>query len=175
MNIFVSAVSGEVIASNNWANDFQDSDNDEAEPPANPTTGSTTAPTSSPSSPALPDGTFQYRVVPFNKDNILDDGSELVVNPADKTASPTGWHNKPLSEGQVDSHGNNVDASVGNYSATSQKGGTFDYTYDLAKDPGFSKDAAITNVFYLANRYHDVLYHYGCKLGPVFLFLCFEP
>jgi hypothetical protein len=164
MNMFVSAVSGEVVASNNWVNDFGGSSTEGGDEPTPTSTATATGSAPGPSSSPLPAGTFQYRVVPFNKDNILDDGSELIVNPADKTASPNGWHNKPSSNGEVDSHGNNVDATVGRYSATSQNGGSFDYAYDLTKDPGFSKDAAITNVFYLTNRYHDVLYHYGCML-----------
>jgi hypothetical protein len=148
--MFVSANTADIVATSNWSRDYGSS--------KNPT------PSPDPQTPK-PDGTFQYLVVPFNKDNILNDGASLVANPADKTASPKGWHNAPKN-GQVDSRGNNVKASVDSssgksYFAASTGGSVFNYKYDLKKDPGSSKDAAITNVFHLSNRYHDVLYHYG--------------
>ncbi|KAK1224020.1 hypothetical protein PQX77_013081 [Marasmius sp. AFHP31] len=100
-----------------------------------------------------------YRVLPAWKQDIRE-GLELLVNPEDTEASPSGWLTGTTTEG------NNVVSFKGNQTATSAANGdgpTFDYTYDATKPAADANnvDAARVNGFYIANTVHDVLYKYG--------------
>ncbi|KAK1230128.1 hypothetical protein PQX77_006790, partial [Marasmius sp. AFHP31] len=107
-----------------------------------------------------------YKVLPIWK-QTPDEGYEVVVDPQLlTTASPTGWH---LPEGNS-TEGNNVAVYIGsrfqiplNTTPQSSPGLVFNYTYDASQDPTIpsNQDAARTNVFYLANMFHDTLYLYG--------------
>ncbi|KAI8851099.1 Fungalysin metallopeptidase-domain-containing protein [Chytridium lagenaria] len=98
-------------------------------------------------------------VVPFNKDSILA-GQVLLSDPSDKIASPSGWFNAAVN-GEYTSVGNNVKSVQANKLTSSRNGGKFDYVYDMTKDPASSIPAAVSQVHYLTNKYHDVLYKYG--------------
>ena len=100
------------------------------------------------------------------------DGRVLVVNPANPTASPFGWHDTNGVAGAefTTTQGNNVqaytdvDANNSPDANSSPSGGaalSFDFTLNLAQAPSAYRPAAVTNLFYLNNFIHDVQYQYG--------------
>jgi hypothetical protein len=110
-----------------------------------------------PGSPGLSSQTgFQFPFV---------DRELVTVLPADITPfSPNGW----IDDGVFETRGNNVDAHTdvdGNNqpdlprptSATR----VFDFPLDVNQEPATYRDAAATQLFYLANIYHDRLYALG--------------
>ncbi|HJY38517.1 MAG TPA: M36 family metallopeptidase, partial [Steroidobacteraceae bacterium] len=100
------------------------------------------------------------------------DGRVLVVNPANTTASPFGWHDTNGAAGAefTTTQGNNVqaytdvDANNSPDANSSPSGGAalaFDFPLSLAQAPSAYRPAAVTNLFYLNNFIHDVQYQYG--------------
>src|SRR6185436_8697697 len=100
------------------------------------------------------------------------DGRVLVVNPANTTASPFGWHDTNGVAGAefTTTQGNNVqaytdvDANNSPDAGSSPSGGTalsFDFPLNLTQAPSAYRPAAVTNLFYLNNFIHDVQYQYG--------------
>jgi extracellular elastinolytic metalloproteinase len=100
------------------------------------------------------------------------DGRVLVVNPANTTASPFGWHDTNGAAGAefTTTQGNNVqaytdvDANNSPDANSSPSGGAalnFDFALNLAQAPSTYRPAAVTNLFYLNNFIHDVQYQYG--------------
>jgi len=89
----------------------------------------------------------------------------IVINPADATASPDGWHLL----NNTTTFGNNVDAFIPNEIGTADDyrpdGGAnlqfINYPIDLSMNPALYQDAGVTNAFYIANKVHDILFHYG--------------
>ncbi|KAK7045390.1 hypothetical protein VNI00_007641 [Paramarasmius palmivorus] len=108
-----------------------------------------------------------YRVLPVWKQSITE-GLETFTDPADISASRFAWHSIDGETSTGNTTGNNAIVTAiktrggADYSPTSSSL-TFEYTYDSSEDPTTDEniDAAITNAFYVANTYHDVLYHYG--------------
>ncbi|KAJ1962790.1 hypothetical protein GGI12_002434 [Dipsacomyces acuminosporus] len=105
-----------------------------------------------------------YYVYPSNVLSPEDGPRKLVVDPADKKASPKGWVAKDTTVG------NNVWAQANptggatwknNYRPKAAAGNVFNYTIDLAKAPKSYIDAAITQLFYSVNIMHDLSYIYG--------------
>ncbi len=93
----------------------------------------------------------------------------LVTNPWDTTASPEGWHSDGTNH-YTYARGNNVyaytDVTNNNTSsvANSTDGGAsrvFDFPIDLTQYHTSYKDAAITNLFYINNKVHDIMYKFG--------------
>jgi hypothetical protein len=91
----------------------------------------------------------------------------VTVTPASiAAASPEGW----IADGDNETFGNNVDAhtdlDADNLPDLPRPTGspfrTFDFAVDLANDdPADYADAAVTNLFYHCNVYHDRLYAFG--------------
>ncbi|KAL0063545.1 hypothetical protein AAF712_009554 [Marasmius tenuissimus] len=78
--------------------------------------------------------------------------------------------NSPINHLPLPTWGNNVAVYIGhqfqdplNTTLQSSPGLVFNYTYDASQDPTVTsnQDAVRTNVFYLANTFHDTLYLYG--------------
>lgn len=121
----------------------------------------------------------QYRVYPQpvespNHTSPLppSDGRTLVVNPANSTASPFGWHDTNGSTGAefTTTEGNNVHAYTDTDnnnspdSGSSPSGGAalnFDFAINLSGAPSTYRPSAVTNLFYWNNIIHDVQYQYG--------------
>ncbi|KAL5040318.1 hypothetical protein RTP6_007334 [Batrachochytrium dendrobatidis] len=94
----------------------------------------------------------------------------LISNPIDKDSSPLGWHDDGLGQGPVSqSKGNNAvvkdnralndDPNVGILTAPDFK---FEFTADFAtQDPSQYISSSITNIFFLVNFYHDIMFKYG--------------
>ncbi len=109
-----------------------------------------------------------YRALPYYVESPNHGDFELIVNPANPTASPNGWHDDGTS--YTETQGNNIvaydDSSNPNNSGptTSQSasGLVFDYPYG---GPGVAADtyidASVTNLFYISNSVHDIYYLYG--------------
>ncbi|KAL2916696.1 hypothetical protein HK105_203811 [Polyrhizophydium stewartii] len=106
-----------------------------------------------------------YRVVPLGNRDPRFGGFKLVKDPFDKQASPLGWHD--AGNGAVSiTKGNNVFAfdNSGRNPATGTKGKNFVFDFavdDARQQPPQYVDASVTNAFFLANAYHDILFKYG--------------
>ncbi|MBK5212332.1 MAG: M36 family metallopeptidase [Flavobacteriaceae bacterium] len=93
----------------------------------------------------------------------------IEVQPANPIASPYGWHDTNGATGAeyTVTRGNNANAyEDGNHSGYQPNGGSnleftgypFSQTYTNANQ---YEDAAITNLFYINNVFHDIMYQYG--------------
>lgn len=108
-----------------------------------------------PGSTNVPDG-FQFPVV---------DRDLVTVTLADIPESPDGW----IHSGDNETLGNNVDAHTDlnsdNMPDLPRPQGmpfrVFDFPQDNATEPYNWRDASVTNLFYLCNRYHDLLFDLG--------------
>ncbi len=94
----------------------------------------------------------------------------VTVNPAEMTPwSPQGW----IPDGTFETVGNNVDAhtdtDANNTADTPRPNGgaglNFDFPLDLSLAPSSYMDAAVTQMFYLSNWFHDRLYELGFTEG----------
>lgn len=126
------------------------------------------------SSPLLmnppPPGTDQYNVFPFPVESPNHGTSSLVVGPYNSNASPFGWHDDDGIAGAeyTITRGNNVfayeDMNDNNVPGFSPDGGVnldFNFPINLNQEPSAYQSSAITNLFYINNRLHDILYEYG--------------
>ncbi|WP_394665381.1 T9SS-dependent M36 family metallopeptidase [uncultured Chryseobacterium sp.] len=95
-------------------------------------------------------------------------GSRSIVNnPWILAASPEGWHYDGTTRYTI-TRGNNVhayeDTAGTNAVGYSPDGGTlrnFNYAFNINDDPSNNQNAAITNLFYINNKIHDVFYIFG--------------
>ncbi|MFK7933796.1 MAG: M36 family metallopeptidase [Saprospiraceae bacterium] len=96
---------------------------------------------------------------------------EVVISPADATASPFGWHDTDGMEGAeyTITRGNNVHAFLdaqGNNSPSEPEpdGGDelkFDFEFVELGEPDTNSQMAVTQLFYMNNVIHDFAYRYG--------------
>lgn len=91
----------------------------------------------------------------------------LESNPWFLDASPLGWQNDGDESYDI-TRGNNayayLDLNGSNAFGASANGGSqksFDFPLDLTKAPNTYTNAAITNLFYVTNKMHDIFYRYG--------------
>ncbi|MCH2023673.1 MAG: T9SS-dependent M36 family metallopeptidase [Saprospiraceae bacterium] len=112
----------------------------------------------------------QYRVLALPIESPNHGSMSIVTNPADSLSSPYGWHdtNGTIGAEHTITRGNNVyayeDTASNNSPGFSPDGGSlleFIFPYNDADQPINYMSAAITNLFYMNNMIHDVLYHYG--------------
>ena len=113
----------------------------------------------------------QYNVFSLPLENPNEGANQIVIDPQDELASPFGWHDIDGVEGAefTITRGNNVfahddidgDEGIG----FSPEGGSdlnFDFEYGVGTtEPVNTLDAAITNLFYMNNVIHDIMYRYG--------------
>lgn len=110
-----------------------------------------------------------YEVFPWGINDPTEGERESLTNPWDKTASPFGWQGDGSKE-YTTTEGNNAIAQVNpsggssyrnNYRPNSPSG-NFTYDYSLTMSPPSSyRDASVTQLFYTANQFHDLLYQLG--------------
>ncbi|KAG8738370.1 hypothetical protein FRC10_006946 [Ceratobasidium sp. 414] len=109
-----------------------------------------------------------YRVVPFGAQDP-EKGYSLQADPADKTASPDGWHRSGNSD-TSNTSGNNVisykaEVLIGTSGTApaSSAINNYDYPYNKSSDPSAPENvnAALVNAFYVGNMLHDFTYNYG--------------
>jgi len=113
----------------------------------------------------------QYNVYPLPYESPNDGPREMVVNPADSTASPFGWHDTNGVEGPeyTITRGNNVHAFLDVEGTDTSQGDEpdggeeliFDFPIDLNQEPDTYQEAAVTQLFYTNNMVHDIVYAYG--------------
>lgn len=92
----------------------------------------------------------------------------LVSNPWDLTASPNGWQTIGTTN-YTNLRGNNAhaytdeDSDESNTIDTETVSATYNYDFpmDLTQNYNTYKDAAVTNLFYMNNKIHDILYKFG--------------
>ncbi|WP_347373802.1 T9SS-dependent M36 family metallopeptidase [Aequorivita sp. Q41] len=117
----------------------------------------------------LGDGS-SYRVFPLPLIGPNEGPDQLVSDPSDPVASPFGWHDYDGVAGAefTISRGNNVwaveDQNGNNGVGAPAEGGatlTFDFPFNLPSNPATFIDGSITNLFYMNNMIHDIMYHYG--------------
>ncbi|WP_234047716.1 T9SS-dependent M36 family metallopeptidase [Chryseobacterium paridis] len=95
-------------------------------------------------------------------------GSRSVVsNPWMLASSPEGWHSDGTTHYTI-TRGNNVyayeDTANTNNPGFSPDGGAsrnFNFPFNINGTPAANQSAAITNLFYINNRVHDVFYKFG--------------
>ena len=115
--------------------------------------------------------TAQYRALALPTENPLEGSFELICDPAYLPASPLGWHDVDGLPGadHTITRGNNVwayeDSSGANNSIDNEPdGGTelrFDFPFDSEGSVFQNAEADVTNLFYVCNRMHDLLYQLG--------------
>jgi len=91
----------------------------------------------------------------------------IVSNPWDLTASPEGWHSDGTNHYTI-TRGNNVfaytDLNSTNAVGSSANGGAsrnFDFPLDINQAFSTYENAAITNLFYMNNKMHDIFHKFG--------------
>jgi len=115
-----------------------------------------------------------YDVIPLPAESPLDLPHQTVMDPADATASPFGWHDTNGAGGAefTDTRGNNVFAQTdldannnpaGEIQPDGGAGLDFNFAWDELLGPygGTNQEASVVNLFYFNNILHDVLYQYG--------------
>ncbi|KAJ3405385.1 Fungalysin/Thermolysin Extracellular metalloproteinase 5 [Chytridiales sp. JEL 0842] len=161
-NVFVSAATGEILGATNWVSDGDENVDIPATSVEKQATG-TTPSVASGTNAAVAGPIPTYLAIPIDQNDVTTKGQVKLVNPAKENASPSGWHNAPSANGELNTTGNNVKAAKGSTQAISRNGGDFNYPYDPTKDAdnAVNVPAAIVNTFYVTNAYHDLLYQYG--------------
>ncbi len=108
-----------------------------------------------------------YRVYAFPVESPIHGARTLVSDPANSVASPYGWHDTNGAAGAeyTVTRGNNVsaieDGSNIGFQPNGGAGLSFDYPIDLTQGPNAYESGAITNLFYISNMMHDVMYRKG--------------
>ncbi|AZA79979.1 T9SS C-terminal target domain-containing protein [Chryseobacterium sp. G0186] len=115
-----------------------------------------------------------YNVLPLPIEAPTFGSRSIITNPWILNASPEGWHSDGVNTYTV-TRGNNVFAyedvagtaltiPPGYLPGTPAEGGAtrnFDFPFNINETPANNRNAAITNLFYLNNRIHDVFYQFG--------------
>ncbi|KAI2630755.1 extracellular metallo proteinase 1 [Hypoxylon sp. NC1633] len=101
-----------------------------------------------------------YEVYPWGLNDPTDGSRETIKNPWDPVASTDTWHDQ-----RYTTEGNNADAGsvpVGKVYYPYSQDLTFVYPYTADTATGLTyRDAAVTQIFYTVNMYHDLLYLLG--------------
>ncbi|CAG8601888.1 11685_t:CDS:2 [Ambispora leptoticha] len=111
-----------------------------------------------------------YNVFPIGTNDPSEGSRELVIDPADKIASPLGWHSQSRTKNFTVTIGNNVYAHENlagswewedNYRPDGGRYLEFDFPLNLEKAPKTYVDSSVTNLFFWNNIVHDLFYRYG--------------
>ena len=110
-----------------------------------------------------------YKVLDINAVDISQDKRKIIHAHPNRKASPYGWHSNGRSSYR-DTRGNNVWAQQNPYKVDDLErlyrpsGGSrlaFRFLFNQKEQPEENRNAAITQLFYINNVLHDVLYQYG--------------
>lgn len=110
--------------------------------------------------------TYSYRVVPMPFESPNHGAFQLVTSPHNPAASQLGWHDTGTVTYDI-TRGNNAWAyedrfNVGSGASAAQTSpNTFDHPFDPSLNPDGNVNAAIVNLFYWGNIFHDVFWNYG--------------
>lgn len=113
-----------------------------------------------------------YKVFPIPMESPARGDRKIVSNVNDLQASKYGWHDTDGVEGHefTITRGNNVWAKEDTLASNSTTSGyspnggndlVFDFPYDIDNGPRANLNASITNLFYMNNILHDIMYNYG--------------
>ncbi|MEY4109676.1 MAG: hypothetical protein RLZZ46_30 [Bacteroidota bacterium] len=159
-NIRVNAISGEELGRNNWTIS--------CERPVGVREQGSFVHDHASGNRSSASGSYNVFAVPVEAPSF---GSRsLLNNPHDADASPFGWHDTNGQSGaeHTITRGNNVfayeDANDDDQPGYSPNGGAalnFDFPLDFNLPADQNLDPAITNLFYVNNMVHDILYHHG--------------
>lgn len=117
----------------------------------------------------FPPSNASYNIFPLPLEAPTFGSRSTINNPWDVQASPEGWHSDGTNN-YTNTRGNNVyaysDQNNVNVPGYSPDGGStlnFDFPFADGRydDPFAYKDAAITNLFYMNNKMHDIFYKFG--------------
>lgn len=118
------------------------------------------------SSNSAPDNA-SYNVFPLPVESPTFGSRSVITNPWILASSPEGWHSTGNSQFTI-TRGNNVyayeDVSDSDLPGNAPDGGAnrnFDFPFSINGSPGSNQNAAITNLFYVNNRVHDIFYKFG--------------
>lgn len=155
-NIRVDAVTGMVIAEDDWMVSCQHNQRDEPTMP-------------DPAFPAPPVAA-QYNVFPYPLESPIHGSRQVLPDPSLLGASPFGWHDTSGSIGAefTITRGNNVyayeDANNDDLPGYSPNGGaslTFNFPFHIDSSATANRNASLSNLFYTSNALHDVLWQNG--------------
>ncbi len=169
-SIRVDALTGEILEKNNWTVYCNFQDNGHHAHGADCVENAVETARQAFAGPMLADGA-QYNVFPLPAESPIHGVQQIVLNPADALASPHGWHDtngQPGPEFTI-TRGNNVrsylDLNNANTSSNDEPDGgndlIFDFPYNPDLEPEEMREAAVVNLFYMANMMHDINYYYG--------------
>ena len=166
-NATVDAETGALLAADDWTShdDLNDLAGTLTRPGGAQTSGSSLV-TPNP----VTDGS-SYRIFELPKESPNDGPRTLVENPADATASPFGWHDTNAATGPefTNARGTNVHAYLDQDDSDAADFGEpdggpgldFDFPLDLTQHAQNYRGAAVSNLFYWNNVFHDVTHRYG--------------
>jgi len=108
-----------------------------------------------------------YNIFPLPIEAPTFGSRAIVSNPWNIVASPEGWHYDGTTHYTI-TRGNNAyayeDTAASNTAGFSPDGGVsrnFDYPFNIYADYFTNQSAAITNLFYMNNKMHDIFYAFG--------------
>lgn len=169
-SVRVDALSGEIIDKGDWIVHCSFSENQHFESAVKTISSTQVQETFGRATASFLGDGSQYKVFPLPIESP-DHGSRTIVSePANAIASPQGWHDTNGLPGieYTTTRGNNVWAFENrdgdNTPGTSPNGTSaleFVFPLNLNQDPSGYLDAAITNLFYMNNKLHDIWYQYG--------------
>jgi hypothetical protein len=112
-----------------------------------------------------------YNVFPFPVESPVHGERAILEDPADRLASPFGWHDTNGVEGAefTITRGNNVHAFEDSQDENRSQGNEpegdslliFDYLFDPSEEPRTFTDFATVQLFYANNYMHDFVFAYG--------------
>ena len=178
---YVAADTGDIVRIVDWAADFHALDHEIAARKGGK--GGKQKPFPDPSDKT------EYFVFPWGVNDPTTGKPETVTDPADKAASPLGWHTFPTSAnpwpstkfpGSVKGDGKTtVSSTVGNNVVAHEDwegrnnfldnyrpvNDSMSFVYEYGEPDGLAPkeyiDFVVTQLFYTCNKYHDLLYRYG--------------
>jgi extracellular elastinolytic metalloproteinase len=108
-----------------------------------------------------------YNIFPLPIEAPIFGNRSVVNNPWILIASPEGWHSDGTYH-YTNTRGNNVyayedtaDKDEPGYSPDGGSNRNFDFPFSINGTPVFNRNSAITNLFYINNRVHDIFYQFG--------------
>ncbi|KAJ3202854.1 Fungalysin/Thermolysin Extracellular metalloproteinase 5 [Dinochytrium kinnereticum] len=178
-NVFVSTTTGQVLGASSWVSNSLFGDLGFKSPIEKRSPSSPSHNGSHKQLARRQAGDATYDVVPFGLADITENGGRqsTIVNPADPVASQSGWHDLGNGQGALSTTtGNNVVATsnfqnaanplrnapvaVSNFQFDAQFNGNVDPTPNSEVS-----EAGVTNMFFVSNMFHDVMFHYGFDEG----------
>ncbi|MCC3213784.1 T9SS-dependent M36 family metallopeptidase [Chryseobacterium sp. X308] len=117
--------------------------------------------------PFLAPDNASYNIFPLPIEAPTFGSRSIVSNPWILASSPEGWHSDGTNHYTI-TRGNNVhayeDTAHANAPGFSPDGGAardFNFPYSTNGTPAANQSAAITNLFYMNNKVHDIFYKFG--------------